>query len=628
MLTETNNTYIMDHMELKKGLGLLDVFAIAAGAMISSGLFILPGLAFAKAGPGMILGYVIAGILVIPTIFSKAELVTAMPKAGGDYFYITRSMGLSAGTISGLASWFSLSLKSAFALVGMGIFAMLINPAFSMTEIKIIAIALCIVFMLLNLLGIKQAGTIQIILVLALIVILVLYVIRGFVAVTPAKFTPFAPNGIFAVFATAGFVFISFGGLTKIASIAEEIKNPKINVPLGMFLAYIVVLALYAAVAFVTVGVLDFDILRNSLTPISDGARTFWGITGVIITAIAAILAFVSTANAGIMSASRYPLAMSRDHIMPKFFLKINKRFKTPHIAIICTTAFMIFIILFLNLEVLVEAASTMLLLLYMSANLAVIIMRESKLQNYQPSFRSPLYPYIQIIGILSYGFLIYDMGKDTLLITLVFILCAVFWYLIYVRQRISRESALMYVVERITDRKIVTDSLREELREVVKERDEIIEDKFDKSIKDALILDFEEKIQFDDFIKVAAKKLSDRTGVETRTLIQLFIEREKQSCTALRPGLAIPHIIIQGENKFEVLLVRAKQGIIFPDAPDPVHIVFTLVGSQDMRNSHLRALMAIAQITQRRDFDKKWLEARKAENLRDIILLGKRQRS
>jgi APA family basic amino acid/polyamine antiporter len=615
-------------MELKKGLGLLDVFAIAAGAMISSGLFILPGLAFAKAGPAMILGYILAGILVIPAIMSKAELVTAMPKAGGDYFYITRSMGLPAGTISGLASWFSLSLKSAFALVGMGIFALLINPAISMIEIKIIAIALCIVFMLLNLIGIKEAGTIQILLVLILIVILTLYVIRGFVAINPAKFTPFAPNGVFAVFATAGFVFISFGGLTKVASVAEEIKNPKVNVPLGMFLAYIVVLALYAAVAFVTVGVLDFDILRNSLTPISDGARAFWGITGVIITAIAAILAFISTANAGIMSASRYPLAMSRDHIMPKFFLRINKRFKTPHIAIISTTAFMIVIIMFLDLKVLVEAASTMLLLLYISANLAVIIMRESKLQNYQPSFRAPLYPYIQIIGILSYGFLIYDMGRDTLLITMVFILFAVFWYFIYVRQRISKESALMYVVERITDRKIVTDSLREELREVVKEREEIIEDKFDESIKDALILDFDEKIHFHDFIKVAAEKLSQRTGIETKNLIQLFMEREKQSCTALRPGLAIPHIIIQGENKFEVLLVRAKQGIIFPDAPDPVHIVFALVGSQDMRNSHLRALMAIAQITQRRDFDNKWLEARKTENLRDIILLGKRQRS
>lgn len=615
-------------MQLKKGLGLLGVFAIAAGAMISSGLFILPGLAFAKAGPAMILAYIIAGILVIPAIFSKAELVTAMPKAGGDYFYITRSMGFTAGTISGLASWISLSLKTAFALVGMGIFALLISPGLGITEIKIIAIVLCLIFMTINLVGIKEAGTTQIFLVFFLIAILILYITRGFVDITPERFTPFAPNGLLPVFSTAGFVFISFGGLTKVASVAEEIKNPKINVPVGMFLAFIVVLALYAAVAFITVGVLNYDTLSNSLTPISDGAKTFWGTPGVIITAIAAMLAFISTANAGIMSAARYPLAMSRDHIMPKFFLKVNNRFRTPHIAILATSAFMILIILFLNLKVLIEAASTMLLLLYMSANLAVIIMRESKLHNYQPSFRSPLYPYIQIIGIIGYGFLIYDMGKDTLLITGIFILCAVLWYLFYVRQRISRESALMYLVERITDRKIVTDSLRDELREVVKEREEIIEDEFDKLVKHALILDFDEKIHFDDFIKIASEKLSERLGVGSKKFEELFIEREKQSCTALRPGLAIPHIIISGKKKFDVLLVRAKQGIIFPDASDPVHIVFALVGTQDMRNSHLRALMAIAQIAQRHDFDKKWLEARKIEDLRDIMLLGKRQRT
>ena len=223
-------------MVLKKGLGLLGVFAIAAGAMISSGLFILPGLAFAKAGPAMILAYIIAGILVIPTIFSKAELVTAMPKAGGDYFYITRSMGFTAGTIAGLASWFSLSLKSAFALVGMGIFTLLINPTLSMFEIKIIAIVLCLIFMLINLFGIKGAGNTQILLVFFLITILILYAVKGFVTIIPERYTPFAPYGLLPVFSTAGFVFISFGGLTKVASVAEEIKNPKINVPLGMFL--------------------------------------------------------------------------------------------------------------------------------------------------------------------------------------------------------------------------------------------------------------------------------------------------------------------------------------------------------------------------------------------------------
>jgi APA family basic amino acid/polyamine antiporter len=615
-------------MGLKKGLGFLDVFAIAAGAMISSGLFILPGLAYAKAGPAMIFAYIIAGILVIPTILAKAELATAMPKAGGVYFFVARSIGMAPGMLAGIASWFSLSLKSAFALIGIGAFAVLIFPGISILQIKLIAVAACLFFMMINMLGAKPAGRIQIIMVFFLVSILVFYVARGALFTHSEKYIPFMPFGIGSLLATAGLVFVSYGGLTKIASIAEEVKNPGRNIPLGMVLAFVIVLGLYITVAYVTVGVVDPQILAKTLTPISDGARAFWGITGIILTAVAAVLAFTSTANAGIMAASRAPMAMGRDRLLPKLFSRLSQRSKTPNISIMVTAAFMILVIIFLDIETLVKAASTMKLLLFIMVNIALIIMRESKIANYQPKFKALFYPWLQIIGIIGYGLLIIEMGRTPLLVTGIFIVCSLLWYLLYAGPRIKQESALMYVVERITDRKIVTDRLRDELREVVKEREEIIEDKFDESIKHALIIDFVEEIHFDAFIEVAADKLGPRTGMKKEDLIQLFIEREKQSCTALRPGLAIPHIIIPGAKRFEVLLVRARKGIIFPDAQDPVHIVFALVGTQDMRNSHLRALMAIAQITQRREFDKKWAEARSIEDLRDIILLGKRHRS
>ena len=116
------------HKGLRRELGLLDIFCIASGAMISSGLFILPGIAYAKTGSSVIISYIIASIIIIPTLLSKAELATAMPKAGGDYFFIDRSMGPAIGTIGGLASWFALSSKTAFALIGIGAFVQLFNP--------------------------------------------------------------------------------------------------------------------------------------------------------------------------------------------------------------------------------------------------------------------------------------------------------------------------------------------------------------------------------------------------------------------------------------------------------------------------------------------------------------------
>ena len=608
---------------LKKELGLFDVFCIATGAMISSGLFILPGIASAKAGPALFVSYVIAALLSIPAMLSKAELVTAMPKAGGDYFFITRSMGLGVGTISGLASWFSLSLKSAFALIGMSAYAALITDM----PISLIAVFLCVFFVILNIRGIKEAGILQIYLVVGLLAAMAFYVFRGFSAVEVSRFSPLAPNGFGSIMATAGFVFISYGGLTKIASISEEVKDPGKNIPAGMILSLITVGIFYALVVFVTTGVLDPEKFQHSLTPISDGARMFMGNFGGTIMAIAAILAFVSTANAGIMAASRYPIAMSRDNVLPPFFEKVNRRFQTPHNSIVFTGIFMILAIIFLRLELLVEAASTFLILLFISANLAVIIMRESKIQNYQPKFKSPFYPLMQIAGIISGIFLLFEMGPLAYAIVGIFILTGILWYRFYVRPHTEKEFALIHVIERITNKALTTYTLEDELREVLRERDEVVEDRFDYLIKRAEILDLKDALNLEDFFKTVARSLARNIDVAEDTVFNLLMEREKETTTAIRPGLAIPHIIIDGNKKFEILLARCKKGIEFSPSVPPVNAVFVLIGTRDERNFHLRALASIAQITEEPGFDGKWQDARNPQELRDIVLLGKRSR-
>ena len=207
--------------QIKRKLSLLDVFCIASGAMISSGLFILPGLAYAKAGPAVMISYILAGILAIPTALSKAELTTAMPKAGGDYFFIMRGFGPLLGTIAGLSAWFSLSLKSAFALLGMGAYISL----FIHLPFNIVALICCVFFIVLNLLGVKEAALFQVLLVAGLLTILFTYVVMGFPHIKYDHFTPFFGKGINPVLATASFIFISYGGLTKIAALAEEIET-------------------------------------------------------------------------------------------------------------------------------------------------------------------------------------------------------------------------------------------------------------------------------------------------------------------------------------------------------------------------------------------------------------------
>ena len=614
-------------MSLKKELGLAGVFCIAAGAMISSGLFVLPGIAFAKAGPAMILAYLLAGVLVVPAMLSKAELATAMPKAGGSYFYIERSMGALPGTLAGLANWFSLALKSAFALVGIGAFARLIWPEISETEIRTIAIICCLIFSVLNLVGVKYAGRAQVLLVVILLATLGLYIIFGAQAVDHRHFADFVPKGIGSVIATAALVFISYGGLTKIASVAEETRNPGRNIPLGMFLAFAVVQIVYLLVTFVTVGLVEATALSDSLTPISLGAKVVMGNTGVVILAGGAMLAFITTANSGILSASRSPLAMGRDDLLPRFLGKVNRRFSTPHVSIIATTVFMIAVITFLSIENLVKTASTMMILMFLFVNVSVIIMRASKLQNYRPVFRCPLHPWIQIGAIVSYVFLIIKMGAVPLLITGGFAVLGTGWYLVYGKVRVGRESAFIHLVRRITSRKLGDGGLEQELKKIVLEREGIRSDRFDRLIQDCTILDIDESIRAKVMLSRVARALSRRIVVSESELLELLLAREKESSTVIQPGLAIPHIVVEGEDIFDVLMIRSKEGIIFSDLHQPVHTVFVLIGSRDQRNFHLRALMAIAHIVEEPEFENRWMAAEDPEQLRDVVLLSGRTR-
>ncbi len=614
-------------MELKKSLGAIDIFSLASGAMISSGLFVLPGLAFAKAGPAVILAYLLAGILIIPSMLSQAELATAMPKSGGTYFFVERSLGPWAGTLAGLANWFSLSFKSAFALAGMGAFGILVFPHITEFQMDMIAIFFCLIFTGINLVSVRHAGRFQVILVLVLLAVLALFIVFGIQKVNVNLYEDFNPNGMKAVFATVGLIFVSFGGLTKVASIAEETKEPGRNIPMGMITAYVVVTILYVIVVGITVGVLAGNRLSGSLTPISLAAQTFMGTPGLVILAIAAIIAFVTTANAGIMSASRAPLAMSIDNLLPPVFKKVHTRYKTPTVSILLTAVFMICVIIFLDLENLVKTASTMMLLLFMSVNLSVIIMRESKIHSYRPLFRAPFYPWIQVGAVIVYAFLIFEMGLIPLVITGMFVVGGTLWYLFYARPKVQRQSALMHVVERVTAKEMSRPTLESELKDILVERDSIIEDRFDRLIKECPIIEFGEKISSEQACRRITRVLAPTLKMDEDYLFKRFAEREAQSSTVIRPGLAIPHILIEGENIFNIVLVRSKGGIIFPEAKEPVHAMFVLIGTMDERNYHLRALMAIAQIAQGPDFDKRWLGARGGEELRNVILLAHRRR-
>jgi len=609
---------------LKKDLNRLDVFCLASGAMISSGLFVLPGIAFEIAGPAIILAYALASIFIVPAMLSQAELVTAMPKAGGSYFFIERSLGPLMGTYAGFLNWLSIALKAGFALIGIGAVGAQFLPFEQEIGIKLVAIVGCVIFTIVNLVSVKSVGSLQTLLVFALLGILVLHVGVGASAVNNSMYSQFTTVDIQTLFAVAGMIFVSFGGLTKVASIGEEVRDPGRNLPQGMFIAFGVVSLLYVLVILVTVGTVPADKLSGSLVPIALSAEQIFGRWGIIAVETASLLAFITTANAGILSASRSPLAMSRDGLVPEALSHTSKRFSTPHTSIILTSVFIILVVALLSIENLIKTASTMMILMFVLVNVAVIVMRSSKLQSYQPVYKAPLYPWLQIISIVLYIFLIFEMGMVPLLLTFGFGVLAGAWYVFYVWRKIDRESAFIYLVKSITSKEIVRTDLEDELRHISLERSGAELDRFDHLLHECVILDFKEAMNAKELFHRMAAELSTHMDLNEEALYKSFIQREKESSTVISPGLAIPHVIVEGEGIFDILPVRCKGGISFSDLHAPVETVIALIGSEDERNYHLRALMSIAHLVQNPEFKKNWMKARNVEQLRDVMLLSR----
>ncbi len=227
----------------------------------------------------------------------------------------------------------------------------------------------------------------------------------------------------------------------------------------------------------------------------------------------------------------------------------------------------------------------------------------------------------------ISFVFMLLRIGQEATTISISLIGSGLGSYWIYGRIRETREFALLHIIERITAKELTTHSLETELKEIIRERDGILKDRFDHMIEACHVLDIDKSITMEEFFKLATDQMAKKLEVQPQVLLQLFLDREEESSTVLNPFLAIPHIIVDGKDHFDLLLARCREGIIFSQSISKVHTVFVIVGTKDQRTFHLRTLAAIAQIVQDPDFDKTWMAAKSIEGLRDIVLLGKRRR-
>ena len=453
----------MSDGDLTRDLGLYSAVTLSTGAMIGGGIFVLPAVGYTKAGPAIIGAYLLAGVIVLPNALSKAEMATAMPEDGGTYLYIDRAMGPLFGTIAGIGVWFSLVFKSAFALVGLGAYLLLLVniPA---TLVKAIALLLGVVVIVLNIVGTEQSGQAQGVLVTLVVAVLGGYVVGGIGPAEPTQYTPFATHGIGGIVTATAFVFVSYAGIGEVASVAEEISDPGRNIPRAMLISIGVMMLIYTAVVGVIVGVVPADTLVHggpndgtSLTPMADGAGVVFGDVGVSVVAVAAVLALTSMANAGVLGTSRFLLAMSRDSLLPDQVGRINPRFFTPVRAVLITGGVLLALIAFVPVVDLAKLASAFLILVFSLENVSVIAFREADVDFYAPTFRSPGYPIVQLFGLVGGVALIVQMGAVSIVGAVGICAGSTVWYVGYARSRTDRTGVLATYLNR---RRLLPDRL------------------------------------------------------------------------------------------------------------------------------------------------------------------------
>lgn len=624
--------------KLKKDLGLFDVFAISTGTMFSSGFFLLPGIAFHYTGPSVFLAYLLAGILIVPSMFSIAEISTALPKSGGAYFFLDRSLGPVMGTIGGLGTYFALMLKTAFAIIGIGAYVAI----FWNVPIKTVAIVATLFFMVLNLVGAKKTSAFQKVFIVFLLGILITFITDGLFSifrtesikqqVVSSQFTPFFSNGIGGLFTTIGFVFVSYLGLTKIASIAEEIKKPERNIPLGMILSLIVTGIIYGLGVFIMVAVIPSSDLANEMAPAAAAAKQIFNWlpenTGVLLLSIAALAAFASTGNAGLLSASRYPFAMGRDKLFPAVFSRIGWK-GSPVIAILFTTAIIIVFILTLSEEGIVKLASTFQLLIFIFVNFSVIVFRNSKIESYDPGYLSPLYPFMQIAGIVISGVLIIYLGWMPFLFASGIIVMGLLWYHFYSRGKVKREGAIFHWFALLGKHQY--DELENELMTILKEKGLREGDPFDETVIKSKIKILKTPSNFEQILDIVSDKFCDEFGIWKEGVTDKFISALPAESIIALPGILIFHAKFKNVSHPSMQIVVSKAGIEGTkpfngnESKNPIHICVFLINSDENPKQQLRMLSRLLDILERETIVKALMRMNSHREIKEYLLQNER---
>ena len=447
-----------DHGGLKRSMGLFALLMFSVGSIIGTGIFVILGEAIPKAGPAVILSFVLAAVVCAFSALSYAELAGTIPVSGSSYSYAYATLGEILAWVCGWCLMLEYGVAVSAVAVGWGqylneflaAFGIAIPPEFAQPPgeggvVNISAVFVVVACMFLLLRGASESATMNNIMVIIKLGILFFFCAVAFTAFDGGNFQPFLPLGVAGVGAAAGQVFFSYIGFDAASTAGEEAKNPKRDLPIAIIGSLVIVTIMYLLVTVAVIGAnggqpSDYEGQSGEAilaTIANEVTGSTWA--GTII-ALGAVISIFSVVLVTMYGQTRILFAMGRDGLLPKTFTKVNPRTQTPVNNTIIVTIIIATLAAFIPLGQLAEATSIGTLFAFMIVNAGVISLRRSR-PNMPRSFKTPLYPITPILGVVGCLYLIASLAWITWVVFFAWLAIGMIIYFTYgiKRSRLAR---------------------------------------------------------------------------------------------------------------------------------------------------------------------------------------------
>jgi basic amino acid/polyamine antiporter, APA family len=457
---------------LRRSLGPFQLMMLGVGAIIGTGIFVLTAVGAERAGPGLLLSFVIAGVVCAFAALAYAELASMVPVAGSAYTYSYAVMGELVAWIVGWNLILEYAVAAAAVAVGwsgymnglLQSWGVLIPQAFTAGYFDLKAgsfgagsgvmnlLAVAIVFVVCALLirGTKESAQVNAVLVGVKLLALGVFLVIALPNINWDLFTPFMPYGFLSrevfdpalnaevakgVMAAAALIFFAYVGFDAVSTAAEETVNPNRNVPIGLIGSLGLCTLIYLLVAAGAVGTMPTEELKNSKEPLAEVLRNlgFQRIGDLI--GVAAVLALPTVIMMMIFGQVRIFFAMSRDRLLPQGLSAVHPRYATPAVMTALTGALVLLVAGFFSVDEIAELSNTGTLLAFIAVSAGVLILRSTQPER-KRAFRCPA---VWIVAPLAIGgclFLLYSVPGKSLVRFAIWNVIGVAVYFLYSYRR------------------------------------------------------------------------------------------------------------------------------------------------------------------------------------------------